>query len=107
MRSISSETIIFIILIVRKHSGKGDLWVKIAWKADRSASTRGTSLSQRDSKLSHEIEASDQSVQDGAQILGDRTASRKKIKLILKVVLLMMSNTAPINHFPVCLFKLV
>ena len=36
---------------------------------DRSESTRGTSLSQRYSKLSHEIEATGQPVQDGDQTL--------------------------------------
>ena len=43
--------------------------LKIAWHPDRSESTRGTSLSQRDSKLSHEIEGSCQPVQDGPQTL--------------------------------------
>ena len=40
--------------------------LKIACHPDRSQSTRGTSLNQRDSKLSHEIEASGQSDQNGA-----------------------------------------
>ena len=39
--------------------------------------TRGTSLSQRDSKLSHEIEASGQSVQDGAQTLKSHSIQKE------------------------------
>ena len=39
---------------------------EIAWHPDRGESTRGTSLGQRDSKLSHEFETSGQQVQDGA-----------------------------------------
>ena len=39
----------------------------ISWHPDRSESTRGTSLSQRDSKLPNEIQASGQLVQHGAQ----------------------------------------
>ena len=38
--------------------------LNIVWHPDRSDSSRGTSLIQRDSKLSHGIEASGQSVQD-------------------------------------------
>ena len=48
----------------RPRSACRPLCPKIAWNPDRSESTRGTSLSQRDSKLSHEIEASGQPVQD-------------------------------------------
>ena len=55
MRSISSEIIFFIVLIAQKYSGKVDLW----------AAFRQTSLTQRDSKLLHEIEEIGQPVQDG------------------------------------------
>ena len=55
MRSIFSEIIFFIVLIAQKYSGKVDLW----------GAFRQTSFSQRDSKRSHEIEASGQPVQDG------------------------------------------
>ena len=44
---------------------------------DQSESTHGTSLSQRDSKLSHEIEASGQPVQDGVQTLKSHSIQKE------------------------------
>ena len=55
-----------------------------------SESTRGTSLSKRDSKLSHEIEASGQPVHDGVQTL--------KSHSIQKVANIMHSPNAERNQ---------
>ena len=56
--------------------------LKIAWQPDRSESTRGTSLSQRDSKLSHEIKASGQTVQDGAQSLKLHSIQKEATRIV-------------------------
>ena len=44
--------------------------------------TRGTSLCQRDSKLSHEIEANSQSVQDGAQTLKSHSIQKEATRIV-------------------------
>ena len=59
--------------------------LKIAWHPDRSESTRGTSLSQRDSKLLHEIEASGQPVKDDkdrAQTLKSHSIQKEATQIV-------------------------
>ena len=71
----------------------------ISWHPDRSESTRGSLVKQRDSKLSHEIEASGEPVQDGAQTLKSHSIQKEATRI---VCVLLTSNTI-IRSF-VCLF---
>ena len=54
----------------------------ISCHPDRSESTRGTSLSQRDSKLSHEIEAIGQPVQDCTQTLKSNSIQKEATRIV-------------------------
>ena len=78
MRSISSEIYTLIVLIAREYSGKVNLWGenRIASRPKRDL------LSQRDSKFSHEIEASGQQAQDGAQILKSRSIQKEATRIV-------------------------
>ena len=61
---------------------------EFALHPDRSESTRGTSLSQRDSNLSYEIEASGQPIQDGAQTLKSHSIQKD----VTRICVLQTSN---------------
>ena len=56
----------------------------------------GTSLSQRESKLSYEIEASGQPVQDGAQTLNSHSIQKEATQIVCG--LLMLNATSGFHH---------
>ena len=71
--------------------------LKIAWHPDGSESTRGTSLSQQDSKLSHEIEVSGQPVQHGTQTLKSHSIQKEATR----IVCVLLTSKAIISSFKV------